>query len=476
MYQPILNWAAIYFISEWIIRLIMLVYVPQKRNPAAARTWLLLIFVLPWPGLVLYGLFGRAYLPKKRIQMQERVSHFIKTTGKQFLEAHAVHPQISAGSLSAVTLAENLGDFPILGGNQVELITDYLGAVDRLSGDIDKAQSHVHLLYYIFADDAVGLKVLSALERAVHRGVHCRVMIDSLGSKTWRRALIPKMQAAGIEAQEMLPVRWFRRNAPRMDLRNHRKIAVIDGRVAYVGSQNLVDPKFKEGITYEELVARIAGPLALQLQAVFLADRFFEKEMILPDKELFPEPGHPGEVAGQVLPSGPGYPQANNQRLIVNLMYAAQHRVVITTPYFIPDDALLLAMDTAVQRGVDVHLVVSQQADQFLVGLAQRSYYEDLLAAGVKIYLYKKCFLHAKHLSIDDTIAIVGSSNMDLRSFLLNAEVVAIFYDAAVAKQLRVVQERYFSLADELTLEEWRERPFLTKTLQNMARLVDSLL
>ncbi|MBI3408281.1 MAG: cardiolipin synthase [Planctomycetes bacterium] len=437
---------------------------------------MLLIFVLPWPGLVLYGLFGRAYLPKKRIQMQERVSHLIKTTGKQFLEAHSVHPQLPSESLSAVTLAENLGDFPILGGNQVELITDYRGAIDRLVADIDAARSHVHLLYYIFADDDVGRNVFDALTRAVHRGVHCRVMIDSLGSKAWRRTLIPKMQAAGIEAQEMLPVRWYRRNAARMDLRNHRKIAVVDGRVAHVGSQNLVDPNFKEDITYEELVARITGPLALQLQAVFLADRFFEKETILPDKQFFPDPEHTGDVAGQVLPSGPGYPQANNQRLIVNLMYAAQKRVVITTPYFIPDDALLLAMETAVQRGVDVHLVVSQQADQFLVGLAQRSYYEDLLAAGVKIHRYKKCFLHAKHLSIDDTIAIVGSSNMDMRSFLLNAEVMAIFYDATVAKQLRAVQERYFSLAAELTLAEWRQRPFLTKTLQNMARLVDSLL
>lgn len=470
-----LDWPLLYLISEWTIRLIMLVYVPQKRNPAAARSWLLLIFIFPFGGLLLYGLFGRAYMSKRRLAAQQKISEFIRTKGKEFLEPYTIGPDLTPPFQHIVTLAKNLGDFGILGGNQVEILANYEGSVNRLIADIASAKDHVHLLYYIFADDQTGNRVADALAEAVKRGVTCRVLIDSLGSKKSRK-LVPRMRTAGIEVTLLLPVRWFRRRGTRADLRNHRKIAVIDGQIGYVGSQNLVNADFKAGITYEELVARVTGPVVLQLQAMFLGDRFADADQRIDWPKLFPKEHTPGSSPAQALPSGPSYPFANNQQLITSLIHAAQKRVVITTPYFIPDDAILQAMQAAVLRGVEVHLVVSQKADQLLVGLAQRSYYEGLLEAKVHIHLYQHKFLHAKHLTIDDAIVLIGSSNMDMRSFQLNAEISLLVFDPQVAAAVHAVQERNFAQAELLTLEKWRQRPALARISQNLARMVDSVL
>lgn len=471
-----IDWKLVYYLSEWAIRLIMLVYVPQRRSPAAARTWLLLIFMLPWAGLVLYLLVGRPYLPRHRVELQERISGLIRTSGRQRLQAHIGHPELPPQFELAVTLARNLGDFSIMCGNQIELLPDYDESIGRLVADIAAARRHVHLLYYIFADDRAGLRVIEALSQAAARGIPCRVLYDSLGSKPWRRRLKSRLQAAGVEAVATLPFRWLRRNRSRLDLRNHRKIAVIDGRVAYVGSQNLVAADFKPGIVYKELVARVTGPAVLQLQAVLLTDLLLETESRLDDEEVFPEPERAGQSPAQALPSGPGFPHANNQRLIVALVHASRQRVVITTPYFVPDDALLQALQTAVLRGVEVHLVVSRKADQLLVGLGQRSYYEDLLESGVRIHEFQKGLLHAKHVSIDDEVVLIGSSNLDIRSFQLNSEISLLVYDAKVAAALREEQERNMAAAVLLTAEQWRKRPLHIRTAQNLARLMDSLL
>jgi cardiolipin synthase len=472
----VLSWATVHLIAEWTIRLVMLVYVPQRRSPAAARSWLLLIFVFPYLGLILYWVFGRPYLPRRRIELQQRASHLLRTTGRDAFQPYVTRPDLPAPFRQAVTLAENLGDFGILGGNEVELIDDYGVAIDRLVADIDGAAHHVHLLYYIFADDDTGQRVAAALQRAVARGAKCRVLMDGLGSKKGLRSLAPRMRADGIDVCAALPVRLLRYKSARADLRNHRKIAVVDAKIAYIGSQNLVNRDFKPGIIYEELVARVTGPVVLQLQSVFLTDYLLETNTNLLQPEYFPPQERAGAVAAQALPSGPGFSQANTQRLIVSLIHAAENRVVITTPYFIPDESLLDAMKVAVLRGVEVHLVVSHQADQFLVCQAQRSYYDELLEAEVHVHCYREHLLHAKHLSFDDQIAIIGSSNVDLRSFLLNEEIVLIVHDPQVATAVGRIQDRYFAESDQLGLEEWRQRPRLRKVVENTCRLVDSVL
>lgn len=385
-----MSWAIPYFISEWVIRIGMLLYVPRRRSPSAARMWLMLIFLFPWPGLVIYAVLGRLHPPKRRVELQAKVSDLIREARSRW-EEHTTQlsDELRPELRQAVTLAVNLGDFGICGSNNFELLVDYGGMIERLVADIEAAERHVHLLYYIFADDDTGRQITEALGRAARRGVKCRVLMDGIGSRAALRTIAPAMRAAGIEVQALLPMGLFRRKRARIDMRNHRKIAVLDGSVGYFGSQNIVAPEFVKDCTNEELVARVTGPLVAQLQAVFLMDRYLETEASLQDSDLFPEPRCVGTSPAQVLPSGPTYPNENAHQIMVALMYGARERIVITTPYFIPDEPFLQAMRAAVQRGLEVHLVVSHQSNQLLVSLAQKSYYDELLDAGVRIYLYE---------------------------------------------------------------------------------------
>jgi len=471
-----MSWSLAYWISEWVIRLVMLVYVPQRRSAAASRTWLLFIFLLPWPGLICYALFGRIYLPRRRVEMQERASRRFREVQAQRDTQHGSAPNLPDYLQPMIHLGEQLGDFELTAGNSVELLTDYAGSLNRLIADIDSAKSSVHLLFYIFAPDEWGRRVCDALTRGVKRGVECRLLMDAVGSKPALKRLSPALRSAGVDVHALLQTGFFRRNTGRFDLRNHRKIAVIDDSVGYTGSQNIVDGKFVEGYPNEELFARVTGPVVNQLQAVFLADHFFESGQPLEFKNHFPDLPATGHSPAQVLPSGPGYGHENGQEFIVALLYAARKRVVITTPYFVPDEPVLQAVRAATLRGVEVHLIVSMHANQMFTQLAQRSFYESLLEARVSVHLYEPRFLHAKHISVDDHIALLGSTNMDIRSFALNAEINLVVYDATVVAQLREIQERYFAHSQLLLADEWNRRGLGVKVLQNSARLADSLL
>jgi cardiolipin synthase A/B len=381
---------------------------------------------------------------------------------------------VSAQYAPSVRLATDLGWLPNLGGNAVELLTDYEATLARIAADIDGARSHVHLCFYIFGADARTAPVLDALGRAVERGVVCRVLVDAFGSRPFLPALLPKLNALGVAARVSLPVRVGRK-AARFDLRNHRKVVVIDGRVGYTGSLNMIRPDFKQNMLYSELMVRITGPSALQLQAVFAADWFVESGEYVGDA-AFPSPLRAGDTPVQVLPNGPSSSTQQAQRMAVNLIYSATRRVVVTTPYFIPSEPLEEALETAVQRGAEVHLIVDDHIDQFLVGNAQRSYYESLLAAGVRIHAYRAAFLHTKSLSIDGEMAWIGTCNMDMRSFELNEEVVALFFDPQIAAQLVALEERYMQGSVEIDLAAWRRRPFHRELIQNLTRLVSPLL
>ncbi len=472
-----MHWSLAYLISEWVIRLVMLVYVPQRRSAAASRTWLLLIFLLPWPGLLLYALFGRIYLPKNRIRMQELASRRIREVQEQLKAESPRGVQDVPSHLQAIVhLGWQLGDFEPRSGNTVELLLDYQASIDRLVTDIDAARRSVHLLFYIFGADDTGRRVGDALTRAAKRGVQCRVLMDAVGSKHGLRKLAPQLRRAGVEVEAVLAAGFLRRNAARFDLRNHRKIAVIDGTIGYTGSQNIVDPYFVKDHPNEELQARLTGPVVAELQAVFLADHFFETGKPPLYAEHFPELPATGQSLAQVIPSGPGYGRENGQEFILALLYSARRRVVITTPYFVPDESVLQAVKSATLRGVEVHLVVSEHANQLLTQLAQRSFYEALLECGIHIHLYQPRFLHAKHLTVDDDVVMLGSTNMDIRSFALNAEINLVVYDRSVVHAVREVQAHYFANSKTISAESWKRRPLLHKVLQNSARLADSLL
>jgi cardiolipin synthase A/B len=472
-----IDWGLLYLMSEWAIRLVMFIYVPQRRTAEAARTWLLFILLLPWPGLLIYWLFGRIYLPARRIQMQERASKFVRRAQAQIGPRVPVEPELPATLKFVPAVARRLGDFETLPGNRIELLADYAESIDRIIADIDSARLNIHMLFYMFAADQTGRRVAAALVRAAGRGVVCRVLMDAFGSSQALQKLAPQLRRTGVEVREMLPVGLFHKNAARFDLRNHRKVVVVDGSIGYTGSQNIADPEFVKSYPNEELMVRATGPVVAQLQAMFLADHYFETGSVLEPENLFPNIAQAGDSPAQLMPSGPGYGRENGRELIIAMIYSARERIVITTPYFVPDQPFLHAIRAARLRGgVEVHLVLSMHANQLITQFAQRSYYGDLLEVGIQIHLYRPRFLHAKNLTIDDHIALIGSTNMDIRSFALNAEVNLLVYDPAVVDRLRVIQERYFANSVLLDAATWNRRPLHARVVSNTARLMDSFL
>lgn len=459
-------------IVDWLIRLAALWWIPSRTTPAAARSWLLLVGFVPLLGLPLYLLLGHPWLSRERIERQARASDLIREEQRP-LSALRWTPHDGAAAEMA-PLIERQGAFMPTHGNAVALLDDYDASLRALLDDIDGATQQVHLLYYLMFDDAVGEAVTAALCRAVARGVTCRVLLDAVGAKRGLRAYAPRLRAAGVQVHAMLPggLQW--RRSGRMDLRNHRKIAVIDNGIGYVGSQNLADATFVPGHPNRELVARVQGPVVSHLEGVFASDWYIEtgeRLAVQPDLSVQPQ-----DVSAQLLPSGPAYPFENARDTVNALIHLASRKVVLTTPYFVPDDATLSALRIAALSGVDVQLVLSATNNQPLTAWAQQSYYEELLACGVKIALYRPHFLHAKHLTVDDDIALVGSINLDIRSFALNAEIGLVCYDADVVARIRAIEADYLAHADHVDHQEWRRRPGWRRSREGVARLADSVM
>ena len=483
------NWITVAGMLSYVIGILALFIIPANRKPGEATAWLLLIFLAPIFGAILFLLLGNPKLsPWRREQqraMNERIKYFAEEAERIPQLQPIVDPLVPARFEPLVQLVTRLSGMPVMAGNTIELITDYWGAAQRIAQDIDKAQRYVYLEYFMFANDRIGAPVLDALVRARERGVVCRVLIDHLGNIGYHGPVTKRLRAAGIPVRQMLPARPFDNQWNRADLRNHRKIVVVDGTVGFTGSHNLVEDTYhkrgniRKGIHYIELVARITGPVVRELNAAFVTDWYSETEELL-DASTAPEMRLATQVRGealcQVLPSGPGFEHNNNLMLFVALIHAARRRITIANPYVVPDESLLLALTSAAQRGVEVNLIVSEIGDQFLVYHAQCSYYEELLKAGVRIYLYRPpVILHSKFLIIDEDIAAIGSSNMDIRSFELNLEVMLICYSTQVAADLQKVAVDYLGQSRALDLEEWQIRPPWIKLFDNLARLTSAL-
>ncbi len=458
-----------YLVLQWGIRLLALALVPQRRHRATNAGWLLLILVFPVPGMLAFAAIGRPRFPASRMSAFRMLASRMAALAEQLADPCDAPPC----DVETTALARTLGLLPATDGNTVELIDEYDAVIARLVADVDAARREVLVLVYIFADDRVGRLVAAALGRAAGRGVRCRVLLDPVGSGRWRRAITRRLEAQGVEVRHSLPFRWLR-GRTRRDMRNHRKLFVIDGAVGFAGSQNIVARDFRPGVVNRELVARVTGPVVAEMEAVVLADWFLETgEMPAPRTSL---PAATGTDRAQLLPSGATYPLEGFETMLVWQVHRARRRVVLVTPYLIPDDALLSALATAAARGVAVEVVVSAVVDQWLVNLAQCSYYEELLDCGVRIHLFRGELLHAKNVSIDGSLGIVGSSNVDLRSFELNEEVSLLLYGAGPAARLEAVQQGYIDRSDRLDPCTWRARPRTRRFAENMARLISPLL
>ncbi|MFF2275552.1 cardiolipin synthase [Agromyces sp. NPDC058126] len=483
--QTTLVVGALLLVLDLIVRVIAVIVVPRNRRPTAGMAWLLAIFFIPILGVLFFVLIGNPKLPKHRREKQAEVDRYIRdsTHGVERVSDPNSWPSWFEG---VVRLNRNLGSMPLIGQNSASLIGDYAGSLAAMTDAIRDAKRFVHVEFYIFALDATTEPFFEALGDAVARGVEVRVLLDHIASRrvTGYRKTLARLDAMGVRWQLMLPVQPLKGKYQRPDLRNHRKILVVDGEVGFMGSQNVIDRSYnkrsnqRRGLKWKELVARVEGPIVAGLEAIFATDWFLEtgEEPTRDLSESLTQPGEAQDLDCQVVPSGPGFRSENNLKLFLALLYAAREKIIITSPYFVPDEAMLYAISGATQRGIHVELFVSEIGDQALVYHAQRSYYEALLRAGVKIYMYKAPYiLHAKHFTIDDDVAVIGSSNMDIRSFELNMEVSLLVRGRSFVREMRAVEDGYRRDSRELTLDEWLKQPLGATVLDNLARLTSAL-
>ena len=474
------TYAIVVLVIDIIIRVLAVIYVPQNRKPQTATAWLLAIFLIPYVGIILFLLVGSTKLPKKRREKQREINAYIleTTEGMDRVTRDATFP---SWLQPIVELNRTLGSMPLVGGNTAKFYTEYEESLAAMTEAIGTAERYVHVEFYLVSWDKTTAPFFDAMEAAVKRGVTVRVLLDhiaSVRSPHYRRT-IKKLTSIGAQWRLMLPVQPLKGKYQRPDLRNHRKLVVIDGEEAFTGSQNLVDSSYnkraniRRGLHWKDLMVRFEGPIVAGINALFVTDWYSEtNELLLRETPNATRPKLPHALDAQVVPSGPGFDLENNLRLFNALVYSAQRKVIITSPYFVPDDSMLYAITNAAYRGLDVQLFASEVADQAVVYHAQRSYYEALLRAGVRIWLFRApTLLHAKHFTIDDDVAVVGSSNMDMRSFSLDFEISIMLHGREAVNRLREIEQSYRENSIEITLDEWLKRPRRSKVLDNTARL-----
>ena len=472
------------FLVVLAINILALGLVPEGRRPGSAMAWLLLIVLFPVFGLLLFLLIGSPFVPRKRREEQQKAGDLIRG-GLSHVPALPPSPDRPDWLDSVMVLNRHLGWMPSVQNNTAELFSNYEESIQAKADLVRTAERYVHVEYFMMCRDSTTEAFFQALLEVAARGVKVRVLFDHVSTfgLPGYKEMLATFDQAGIEWHPMLPIRPLKGEFRRPDLRNHRKIVVVDGRVGFVGSQNMIDSSYHKkkleaaGRKWRELTTKVEGPAVQSMNLVFASDWYLESKEVIRDyvqTEEFAE-GH-GDLTCQIVPSGPGFPNENNLRLFNTLIYGAQERLSITSPYFVPDDSLLYAITTAAQRGVAVELFVSEKGEQFAVSHAQASYYRFLLEAGVRIFMYPYPYvLHAKHFTVDDHTAVIGSSNMDIRSFNLDFEVSMMCTGPSFVAQMRQVEDMYRSLSRELTLEEWKKRPLSQRWFDNVMRLTSAV-
>ncbi|MGD9692806.1 MAG: cardiolipin synthase [Phycisphaerales bacterium] len=484
----LISFGGFVLLVDWSLRVLFSVRIIMARRPVATSlAWLVVVLLMPFLGAAAYLLVGEVRLGERRRKRAEEVTRALE--GRIYaLWAHRHYEWHGPDSTEErfARFVRAIGGSPALRGNRLELLSDSDALLERLAADIDAAQSHCHLLYYIWQVSERTEIVVDALIRAAGRGVQCRVLVDAVGSReflTSRQAL--RMRGAGVLVRASLGVNALRMLFSRIDLRNHRKIAAIDGRVAYTGSQNLNDSTFLEKArvgAWIDASVRVEGPAAQALDGVFLSDWMVDApdgDRSIPDLDALLPPIEISRETGsvvQVLASGPGPAPESIRQALLAAIYAARDEIIMTTPYFVLDDASRLALQAAALRGVDVTVIVPRRSDSMLTAAAGRSHYLDLLEAGVKIRRYRPGLLHAKTVTIDRDMALIGSTNFDQRSFFLNFEITLAVYDSDFASTLRFLQRGYMEESQDVTLEAWKRRSSWAKAVDNSAQLLGPLL
>ncbi|MBT9433256.1 cardiolipin synthase [Candidatus Sodalis endolongispinus] len=480
----VINWLLLF--GYWLLIAGVTLRVMMKRRAVpSAMAWLLVIYILPLVGIITYLLFGELNLGKRRA---ERSKALWPSTAKWIEDLKGCHhifaSENSEVARSLFKLCEHRQGMGGLKGNQMQLLTSSDDALRALVRDIGLAQNNVEMVFYIWQTGGLVDQVAEALMAAARRGVRCRLMLDSAGSVDFFRSPYPALlRKARVKVVEALHVSLLRVFLRRMDLRQHRKMVLIDNYVAYTGSMNMVDPRFFKqdaGVgQWIDIMARMEGPVATAMGIIFSCDWEIETgERILPpppDVNIMPFEQATGHTI-QVIASGPGFPEGVIHQALLTSIYAAREQLVMTTPYLVPSDDLLHAICTAAQRGVEVHIIVPRHNDSMLVGWASRAFLAELLEAGVLIHQFEGGLLHTKSVLVDGQLSLVGTVNLDMRSLWLNFEITLVIDDDDFGSDLARVQEDYIASSRLIEAKVWSKRPYWQRLVERLFYFFSPLL
>ena len=485
-----MNWVLLYEILYLIIlTLVCLRIIYDTRNNTKSLAYLLFAVFAPFIGMLFYFLFGVNYRNKRMYSKKLIVNDEQANKLRDIIHEYSRHTfeesdksVKSFEELANLLLKDNMS--PLTSNNNVKLLINGENKFPELIKALKEAKDHIHLEYYIYEDDEIGKLIQSILIQKANEGINVRFIYDDYGSRSIRKTLVPEMQSKGIMAFPFFKIRFIT-FANRLNYRNHRKIIVIDGKTAFIGGINISDryindPADLKKLFWRDTHLRIDGPGAQYLQHLFLCDwNFCADTKLEPDDVFFPPlnriPVHAHKIV-QIAASGPDSHTPDILYSILQAINLATEEIIISTPYFIPNESLLDALCVASLGGVKIKLLVPLKSDSSFIDHAVRSYYLEILNAGIEIYQYTKGFMHAKTMVCDRKIAMIGTANMDIRSFDLNFEVNAIVYDKQIANELHDIFIEDLKDSVKLDLISWSKRPWYKKLIENAVRLVSPLL
>lgn len=455
-----------YLLSLALIPRILL----QKKRPVSTLAWIWAVLLFPFVGAAFYLLLGTERIRRLRLRRRRQFD-----AGRE-RERHSVTslpPDLAENGRHLLAVIAKINRIPMSAGNEAELLLNGAEFYPALLQAIREAKHHIHLLFYIWRSDAIAAQLLESLEEAAHRGVEVRLLVDEIGSWRTPTRTFDKLRAAGGKFA------WFLTLLPQrklmiLNLRNHRKLAVIDGQQAFVGGMNIGDEYLQRGKrlpVFLDAQLRLRGPVVLQLQEIFADDWYFATRKRLVSKRYYPQAPPPGQGQSvQLVSGGPDNSVDEIHLSLLHLLNEAKQRIWITSPYFVPDSSLLDAMRLAALRGVDVRLLFPAKSDHPWLQLIGRSFYEDLLSAGVRLFEYTPGFLHAKMMTVDGQWAMVGSANLDIRSFRLNYELNVLLPSPNLSAEIQQCIEDHLKASQEIHRAAFRQRPWRQKLLEALVR------
>lgn len=477
-------WALVAYLVVFVfVSFPLLIILLDNRNPIKTISWIMVLVLLPFLGIILYIYFGRNYRKMKIFTKKELIDagSFHKASARYELDLEKLHQYAShrvCTKLNLMKLLYNNSKATLTINNQVRVMNNGQETFDRIIEAVSSAKHHIHLEYYIIEDDTIGNKIKDLLIQKVGEGVEVRLIYDDLGSWSLSKKYLADLQLAGVQLYSFMPVRSYR-FSNKINYRNHRKILVVDSRIGFVGGVNIAD-RYVKGRNnsgfWRDTHLMIQGEAVLSLQAIFAMDWYFMSAQLLSEELYFIKHPVEGNVLMQIAASGPDSDWSSIMQTFFAAIATATDFVYISTPYFLPNESIMVALRTAALSGVDVRILLPDQNDSYFTNWGSRSYLEDLLEAGIKVYFYTKGFTHSKLMMVDDVFCTVGTSNMDIRSFDQNFEVNALIYDINTTGILKEAFFEDLGHSYRLSLEDHIKRPAYDKLRESVARLFSPVL